>query len=99
MANRLENPQCAQVKHLLNNFVFGSEVIIHTRSFDAGSLSDVVHRRLGIAAGPENPSGNVEYPLSRTRCRPRSEERRAGKECVSTCRSRWGPYPTTKNKK
>src|SRR3546814_17656485 len=23
---------------------------------------------------------------------PRSEERRVGKECVSTCRSRWGPY-------
>src|SRR3546814_20163743 len=22
----------------------------------------------------------------------RSEERRVGKECVSTCRSRWGPY-------
>src|SRR3546814_14005493 len=23
----------------------------------------------------------------------RSEERRLGKECVSTCRSRWSPYP------
>src|SRR3546814_16648047 len=23
----------------------------------------------------------------------RSEERREGKECVSTCRSRWSPYP------
>src|SRR3546814_17786347 len=23
---------------------------------------------------------------------PRSEERRGGKECVSTCRSRWSPY-------
>src|SRR3546814_16157130 len=23
---------------------------------------------------------------------PRSEERRVGKECVSTCRSRWVPY-------
>src|SRR3546814_14577253 len=22
----------------------------------------------------------------------RAEERRVGKECVSTCRSRWGPY-------
>src|SRR3546814_12685555 len=27
------------------------------------------------------------YRLSR-----RSEERRVGKECVSTCRSRWSPY-------
>src|SRR3546814_6456435 len=25
--------------------------------------------------------------------RERSEERRVGKECVSTCRSRWSPYP------
>src|SRR3546814_11962548 len=26
----------------------------------------------------------------------RSEERRVGKECVSTCRSRWSPYPYNK---
>src|SRR3546814_5058581 len=26
------------------------------------------------------------------RLNPRSEERRVGKECVSTCRSRWSPY-------
>src|SRR3546814_8284242 len=26
------------------------------------------------------------------RCAVRSEERRVGKECVSTCRSRWSPY-------
>src|SRR3546814_12657391 len=29
----------------------------------------------------------------------RSEERRVGKECVSTCRSRWSPYPYKKNQK
>src|SRR3546814_4185226 len=27
-----------------------------------------------------------------TACADRSEERRVGKECVSTCRSRWSPY-------
>src|SRR3546814_5249936 len=27
----------------------------------------------------------------------RSEERRVGKECVSTCRSRWSPYHKNKN--
>src|SRR3546814_17983932 len=27
----------------------------------------------------------------------RSEERRVGKECVCTCRSRWSPYPYKKN--
>src|SRR3546814_14484898 len=29
----------------------------------------------------------------------RSEERRVGKECVSTCRSRWSPYPSKKKHK
>src|SRR3546814_20127557 len=36
--------------------------------------------------------------LSRlTQLRLRSEERRVGQECVSTCRVRWSPY-TSKNK-
>src|SRR3546814_15328501 len=32
---------------------------------------------------------NTDAPIKR---RDRSEERRVGKECVSTCRSRWSPY-------
>src|SRR3546814_6704302 len=39
-----------------------------------------------------NPSGLVtetEPPRAQVM---RSEERRVGKECVSTCRSRWSPY-------
>src|SRR3546814_16973534 len=32
-------------------------------------------------------SGNDEEAID-----SRSEERRVGKECVSTCRSRWSPY-------
>src|SRR3546814_9907436 len=31
------------------------------------------------------------------RTQARSEERRVGKECVSTCRSRWSPYHYKKN--
>src|SRR3546814_13391465 len=47
-------------------------------------------------------------PPSKNNCTPesqsvalvsRSEERRVGKECVSTCRSRWSPYRLKKNKK
>src|SRR3546814_11064010 len=34
---------------------------------------------------------NVDLEQFRTR-QSRSEERRVGKECVSTCRSRWSPY-------
>src|SRR3546814_9759859 len=32
----------------------------------------------------------AHFKLSHSRAR--SEERRVGKECVSTCRSRWSPY-------
>src|SRR3546814_6592268 len=34
----------------------------------------------------------VQSPPRRGFVRRRSEERRVGKECVSTCRSRWSPY-------
>src|SRR3546814_3351544 len=36
------------------------------------------------------PHSYVTVPISFL---ARSEERRVGKECVSTCRSRWSPYP------
>src|SRR3546814_19532149 len=36
-----------------------------------------------------NEGGGPGIDLSQAR---RSEERRVGKECVSTCRSRWSPY-------
>src|SRR3546814_3059235 len=38
-------------------------------------------------------SANIRTQL---RILPRSEERRVGKECVSTCRSRWSPYHSKK---
>src|SRR3546814_17165331 len=34
----------------------------------------------------------VERGIRRIEGNARSEERRVGKECVSTCRSRWSPY-------
>src|SRR3546814_2576294 len=39
--------------------------------------------------------GNLPYNISSPllfHLMDRSEERRVGKECVSTCRSRWSPY-------
>src|SRR3546814_3098068 len=39
------------------------------------------------------PRGNaVRKGCGRRNVDHRSEERRVGKECVSTCRSRWSPY-------
>src|SRR3546814_6824796 len=46
-----------------------------------------VQRRSGTEAMRMAPS----RPCTRSDSR-RSEERRVGKECVSTCRSRWSPY-------
>src|SRR3546814_3138126 len=43
----------------------------------------------GVFDGP--PPG-VCFPYVTVGESPRSEERRVGKECVSTCRSRWSPY-------
>src|SRR3546814_13902953 len=34
---------------------------------------------------------DVDVPQKSTKLPGRSEERRVGKECVSTCRSRWSP--------
>src|SRR3546814_20302456 len=45
-------------------------------------------------AGIERVSLELEGLLREV---PRSEERRVGKECVSTCRSRWSPYNLKKN--
>src|SRR3546814_12807892 len=36
--------------------------------------------------------GNIKYAYAEAIFDLRSEERRVGKECVSTCRSRWSPY-------
>src|SRR3546814_16852243 len=41
----------------------------------------------------------IRSALEKRRLRARSEERRVGKECVSTCRSRWSPYHHTQKHK
>src|SRR3546814_6996115 len=40
---------------------------------------------------PSTRDDHARLPTCRD-TRERSEERRVGKECVSTCRSRWSPY-------
>src|SRR3546814_11073303 len=59
---------------------------------DNQATADAVARTLGIdeVVGEVLPDGKVDA-INRLRAggRKRSEERRVGKECVSTCRSRW----------
>src|SRR3546814_5050866 len=61
---------------------------------DADVVADLVLGHLGADLGDDagdlvaDDDGVVGFaPLAL-----RSEERRVGKECVSTCRSRWSPY-------
>src|SRR3546814_5446844 len=59
-----------------------------------------LHRRdlvLGAALAARNDRAGMAHAAARRCGAPgdeagRSEERRVGKECVSTCRSRWSPY-------
>src|SRR3546814_3148496 len=46
----------------------------------------LVRQRHRAVVRRRHPAGRVD-PVAH-----RSEERRVGKECVSTCRSRWSPY-------
>src|SRR3546814_12148202 len=65
-------------------------------------LSDIGIENIGVpAAGPgQNLAVDEMFYIAHigNSCLPtlgpaeRSEERRVGKECVSTCRSRWSPY-------
>src|SRR3546814_17222093 len=47
--------------------------------------SDQYHKQLRAAVREKSQDGNRFSNV------PRSEERRVGNECVSTCRSRWSP--------
>src|SRR3546814_7690505 len=42
--------------------------------------------------GEADLSAHVDFAALAGAVHDRSEERRVGKECVSTCRSRWSPY-------
>src|SRR3546814_19169522 len=69
-------------------------------------LADVMRQFQTIHVGqPQRGGDQIDSALLqcgarlRTGAAARSEERRVGKECVSTCRSRWSPYIKKKQKK
>src|SRR3546814_6547274 len=59
-----------------------------------GDADDKSVRRIGLDAlthGLHDLQIDAQQVIA-AHARLRSEERRVGKECVSTCRSRWSPY-------
>src|SRR3546814_10232183 len=66
---------------------------VHVRR-DRGAIAIGAERRLEIIDEDEEDVGALRRDRRRRRRCPRrrSEERRVGKEFVSTCRSRWSPY-------
>src|SRR3546814_3414223 len=68
-----------------------------TLSFDVRSDGQIVREGEGMAGlAPQDDlvlrAASALQQATGTRQGARSEERRVGKECVSTCRSRWSPY-------
>src|SRR3546814_5216326 len=54
---------------------------------DQGAAAEVAAKKM------DNLAGDVEKLTGSLETMARSEERSGGKECVSTCRSRWAPDP------
>src|SRR3546814_14350706 len=71
---------------------FQRAVTLHTTDRDRNSAEAIaIMMRLAFeGVGPVTRRWAVKWLDER--CNIRSEERRVGKECVSTCRSRWPPY-------
>src|SRR3546814_5073597 len=59
------------------------------RLFDACTVALDYEKQ---TATPQSALVYANDANSQVQVRGRSEERRVGKECVSTCRSRWSPY-------
>src|SRR3546814_7325264 len=75
-------------------FFFKQKTAYEMRISDWSSdvCSSDLAARLARRAGPSEAERHQSGVRAQCHQRHRSEERRVGKECVSTCRSRWSPY-------
>src|SRR3546814_3445337 len=62
-----------------------------TATMDSRELAEA-RERLGAGIDIDPSLDRTTVTLSALEPNLRSEERRVGKECVSTCRSRWSPF-------
>src|SRR3546814_1886660 len=70
----------------------GHQALLVIRFYSLGSNFRTSDFRLPGARTCCSPSHNRAAKRPSSWAGSRSEERRVGKECVSTCRSRWSPY-------
>src|SRR3546814_15810998 len=69
---------------------YAGRVRVNSNVFDEAAETFVVNGTSRFRGDVFLDDSNV--PLREQLDEKRSEERRVGKECVSTCRSRWSPY-------
>src|SRR3546814_6279552 len=62
------------------------------RPAERGKLRATPALNVRVSGEPVLPSARIPSRLPIRARSSRSEERRVGKECVSTCRSRWSPF-------
>src|SRR3546814_12997388 len=63
---------------------------------DTGRIADAIGYFQQLLESELGDQAAAEISLLIGAASARSEERRVGKECVSTCRSRWSPYDSKK---
>src|SRR3546814_1310481 len=68
------------------------QVLEYAASFEIGGHLRYFQQVVGPPADIDGRKRKLRELNGRGHRRNRSEERRVGKECVSTCRSRWSPY-------
>src|SRR3546814_17944118 len=69
------------------------EIVALGTGLDEGELAVVVGDLQVVVPRQQDVDAAVGVAHLQIVPNARSEERRVGKECVSTCSSRWSPYP------
>src|SRR3546814_5149114 len=86
-------------KFLAEKYAGKNVAILHDKTAYGKGIADETKKNMNGAGLQEvmyeaYSAGEKDYSalVSQMKQANRSEERRVGKECVSTCRSRWSPY-------
>src|SRR3546814_11583740 len=69
-----------------------AHLLAHDQNRTSRTRTLKAHTTIKPQASSSMHTKQVQQPGYRRASSFRSEERRVGKECVSTCRSRWSPY-------